>query len=164
MQEVTTLTYALNDLYYFLKETYRQVKLDIDGDIPEWEKLRHIFNFLYLFPDAKITRSSSGDGYHLFANVRLCPNTNLRLRMALGDCSGRIMFSERRGGDIIFKRKGIFRVKKAKEKIIFETIRHFTPDEEITLRDVLALPLNPYIVGRKHRRIPKRRIRKWKMR
>jgi hypothetical protein len=149
----------MKDLVQFLKKTEGKLKIDVDGTFPQWFILSRIFNFLHLFPNAKIARSSSRTGYHLFAEV---PST-IHMRRTLRDDLGRIFMTEKRqqmigaGGDIIYREKGTFNVLKTKRGLIFKWNKRPRGDEPCDLRDVLRLPFKLTVDF--HRR---RRMRWWK--
>jgi len=118
----------------FFEETLKELKIDVDEKLPAWEKLMRIFNFLYLFPNARIERRFESD--HLFAPVR----SDLTTRAGLGDCRGRLFFSEITNSDIIFKRKGIARLVKKKGKILIGWERRPCSYEPCDLKDILRMP------------------------
>lgn len=103
-----------------VEETKNRIGLDLDLDnLPKgYDKnlalISVYFNALHLFNDVtinvKIFHSSSGRGYHfeIYGKdiEKLLPEEKLRIREVLGDCAGRLMFSEFRGGDdVLFTTK-----------------------------------------------------------
>lgn len=125
-----------------LKRTEETLKLDVDGTFPQWFILMRIFNFLHLLPCAKLTRSSSLRGYHLFASTP----SSLHMRRTLRDDLGRIYMTEKRkemigvGGDIIYRRKGVFQITHNNGSLIVRWTRPLKGDEPCNLRDILRLP------------------------
>jgi len=119
-----------------IKQTEETLKLDIDSDVPEWRRLQRVFNFLYCFPDAQVEEHPHTTGIHLKATVpsRLVP------RRAFGDCKGRLLWSEDRGGDIIFQKKGTFKIQNIKgERRVIYTVPP-TSYDPIEAMNLLALP------------------------
>lgn len=119
---------------YFLKRTKTQLKLDVDKTTPAWRRLATILNFLHLFPDAKIERK--GEAYHLYAPTP----SSWALRAALGDCRGRLLFSEITDSDIIFKWKGVIKFKKVKGRIRPTWVQKPQAYEPCDIHDILKQP------------------------
>lgn len=91
-----------------IKRTEQKLKHDSDSHLSEVYRLRTCLNFLHYFPEAAVEQSPSSIGRHFQANTP----SNLQTRRALGDCRGRLAWSEARGGDVIFKKKGAFQMRK----------------------------------------------------
>lgn len=126
----------MKDILKSIRETENVLKLDVDWSIGMFRVYMRVFNFLYCFPDAKITLSSSGEGYHLFAPVK----SSLEVRRGLGDCKGRIYLSEMRGGDIIYRWKATFKVEKVDGGEKVKWVRKPRGDRVVKLRWILFEP------------------------
>ena len=103
-----------------MEENKNKIGIDVDLDkLPKgYDKnlalLMIYFNILNMFDDIKtelhLHHSASGRGYHfeIYGEdiEKLLPEEKLRIREILEDCSGRLMFSEFRGGDdVLFTTK-----------------------------------------------------------
>jgi hypothetical protein len=146
----------INDIRESLLETSKQLKFDYDASNPEWFILTHLLNLHYYFPDAEIKRSSSGRGYHVFVNMP----SSLDIRRFHREDKGRIWCTELRARllqvtenhDIIYKRKGVFRIVESKGKLIVKWVKPPKTSEPIDLHDVLRLPFLSKVDSHRKRR------------
>lgn len=84
-----------------------QVGIDLD-ECDDMQILTTYFNALHLADELEINKSSSERGYHFILrfNEPLSVEDRMNIRYYLGDCPGRLYFSEIRGGDdILFNMK-----------------------------------------------------------
>lgn len=153
----------MREIESFLLETTRTLKLDLDSEpYPEWHRLKAMFNFLCLFPSARIERSRIKNAYHLFADG---VTSDIDIQRFLGDCAGRIYMAEKRKqlsgvpSDIIFEWKGLFEYVQTRKGLIKKWIKKPVAYETCTLKDVLNMPFCSQIDFHK-----KRRIKWWKRR
>jgi len=141
------------DIFESLEQTASTLKFDYDsgkgerGYTPEWFTLLHILNILNTYEDATLTRSSSGNGYHIYIPSQ---TSNIDVRRLHRDCKGRLFCSESRAKalnitqhhDVIYRRKGMFKIiERPGKRPIFKWIRQPTGDSEpLTLKDLLMIP------------------------
>lgn len=83
-----------NSVRSFLINNSNRLGIDLD-DASEFEFLKSLYNARYMFPNAeiKVYRSSGGHGYHIEV---IGVKSTLTARRTLGDCVGRMEFSEKR--------------------------------------------------------------------
>jgi hypothetical protein len=136
------------DIFESLEQTANELKFDYDEkNMPQWFILTHLINIMSTYPDAILTRSSSGSGYHIYIPTQ---KSNIDIRRLHREDKGRLFCSESRARalsisishDVIYRRKGSFRIIEHKNRrpTFIWTRKPKGDSEPLTLKDLLMLP------------------------